>query len=235
MAGDGRRYSGGPQFGPVNPMRTKPRAIDDLRRAIASLPRATRVAMLEGIARNDIIVGAYSTRDGICPMLAAHRNGGRTAFAGFAVAWDRFAQRSMATKRARRATARELLVLKTHLEASLLHDETSPSLLTAAITEHEQLVSRHARETRADEADRRARSAARAVRRTRPGDPDRSRELRRAGGWAWTRLFRRYDEYERALQRLQGEVAHPAGAGAEHPAGAGTEHPAEAEHAARAG
>jgi hypothetical protein len=32
--------------------------------------------MLEGIEANRIIVGAYSDRQGgICPMLAAHRNG----------------------------------------------------------------------------------------------------------------------------------------------------------------
>ncbi len=40
--------------------------------------------MLEGIAANEIIVGAYSTDDGICPMLAAHRAGGRTSVIAFA-------------------------------------------------------------------------------------------------------------------------------------------------------
>ena len=44
--------------------------------------------MLEGIAANDIIVGAYTTGDGICPMLAAHRHGGRTSQIAFAQAWD---------------------------------------------------------------------------------------------------------------------------------------------------
>ena len=36
-------------------------------------------------------------------------------------------------------------------------------------------------------------------------DPDRSAELRERSGWAWTRLFRRYDEYERVLAHLESE------------------------------
>jgi len=78
--------------------------------------------MLEGIAANDIIVGAYATDEGICPMLAAHRNGGRTSLIAFAQAWDRVAFRGQRKARARRATERELLILKTHLEASLLEE-----------------------------------------------------------------------------------------------------------------
>jgi hypothetical protein len=42
-------------------------------------------------------------------------------------------------------------------------------------------------------------------RRERPGDADRSRELRTRPGWAWLRPFRRYDEYERALDWLAAE------------------------------
>ena len=38
----------------------------------------------------------------------------------FAKAWDRFAFRDSRRRRARRATERELLILKSHLEASLL-------------------------------------------------------------------------------------------------------------------
>ena len=91
--------------------------IDDLRLAIDCLPVRTREAMLEGIRANEIIVGAYTDRDGgVCPMLAAHRRGGRTSFLSFARAWDRFAA---ARKRARRATARELRVLERNLEESL--------------------------------------------------------------------------------------------------------------------
>ena len=41
--------------------------------------------MLTGVEANRIIVGAYTDRKGgVCPMLAAHRNGGRTSLASFA-------------------------------------------------------------------------------------------------------------------------------------------------------
>jgi hypothetical protein len=173
----------------VNPMRTRRRAIDGLRLAIACLPRATRVAMLEGIERAPIIVGAYSNGEGICPMLAAHRAGGRTSFIGFAEAWDRFAQRTTWRRRARPATERELLILRSHLEASLLEDEPAGGL-AGAIAEHRALLERSSASG--------GRSARRVPPRTRPGDPDRSRELRRAG-WAWSRLFRRYDDYAEAV------------------------------------
>jgi hypothetical protein len=169
-------------------MRERRRAtISELRQTIECLPRATRVAMLEGIARNDIIVGAYTDAGGICPMLAAHRAGGRTDCISFARAWDRFAFRSATSKkarRARRATERELLILRTHLEASLLDDGSAPDL-AAATAAHRRLVAQRPR--------------------PRPGDPDRTRELRNRPGWAWTRIMRRYDEYERALQLLESQ------------------------------
>src|SRR6201999_599364 len=124
-------------------MRTRPRAtIEDLRQAIDNLPRRTRIAMLEGIAANDIIVGAYSTNDGICPMLAAPRNGQRTPLIAFAQAWDRVAFRGQKARRARRATERELLILRSHLEASLLQDDGPAPELGDARREHEALRSR---------------------------------------------------------------------------------------------
>jgi hypothetical protein len=93
--------------------------IEDLRRAVEALPAATRVAMLAGIRDHEIIVGAYSDRvGGMCPMLAAHRCGGRTDAIAFARAWDRFC----AIKAPRPATPRELLVLEGLLEASLLSE-----------------------------------------------------------------------------------------------------------------
>jgi hypothetical protein len=50
----------------VNPMRERRRAtIEDLRLAIQSLPRTTRIAMLEGIEDNEIIAGAYSDSGGV--------------------------------------------------------------------------------------------------------------------------------------------------------------------------
>jgi hypothetical protein len=182
-------------------MSPRRQTIDDLRLAIECLPRSTRVAMLDGLAANDIIVGAYSNREGICPMLAAHRAGGRTSFIGFAEAWDRFAQRSGATKRARRASERELLILRTHLQASLLAEEAGGDTLAGAIADHQDLTARSSTRRRAQA--RRAERASDGG--ARPGDRDRSQELRRVGGWAWTRIFRRYDDYERALARLASE------------------------------
>jgi hypothetical protein len=95
-----------------------------LRQTVDALPARTRVAMLDGIAKNRIIVGAYTdpASGGICPMLAAHRNGGRTDLASFAVAWDAFTD----AKRRRRATRREVRTLRSYLEISLLRDEQGP-------------------------------------------------------------------------------------------------------------
>ena len=93
------------------------RRIEDLRLAVECLPERTKEAMLEGIEANTIIVGAYTDRNGgVCPMLAAHRHGGRTNLLAFAKAWDRFC----GAKRPRLATERELMVLKSHLEAASL-------------------------------------------------------------------------------------------------------------------
>jgi hypothetical protein len=117
--------------------------IDDLRFAIDCLPLRTREAMLDGVRDSDIIVGAYSDRQGgVCPMLAAHRHGGRTSFVSFAHAWDRFA----GAKRARRATQRELRILESQLQASILAEDDTD--LAAAIRDHQAA----ARERRAREA-----------------------------------------------------------------------------------
>jgi hypothetical protein len=93
---------------------------EQLRIAVDCLPVQTRLSMLEGIGENRIIVGAYTDqRGGICPMLAAHRCGGRTNLASFARAWDRYTR---ARGRPRRATERELGALKAMLVASLAED-----------------------------------------------------------------------------------------------------------------
>jgi hypothetical protein len=99
----------------------KPRGpAEELRIAIDCLPDRTRLAMLDGIQANRIIVGAYTDqRGGICPMLAAHRCGGRTNLASFARAWDRYTK---ASHRPRPATERELRTLRAMLEASLAED-----------------------------------------------------------------------------------------------------------------
>jgi hypothetical protein len=170
-------------------MRSRRASTYELRSAIDRLPHGTREAMLDGVRAEKIIVGAYVDRDGgVCPMLAAHRHGGRTDFLPFARTWDRY---TMATG-ARRATGRELRVLTVHLEASLLADDHGDVDLGAAIAEHRALAARSRPE--------------------RPGDPDRSRELRRRAGWSWLRPFRRLDDYERAVQRAQARREEGAGA-----------------------
>jgi hypothetical protein len=94
----------------------------DLRIAIDCLPLQTRRAMLAAVEENRIIVGAYTDRDGgVCPMLAAHRNGGRTSVASFARAWDRYTD---APRAPRPATERELNTLTAMLEASIMLGET---------------------------------------------------------------------------------------------------------------
>ena len=111
--------------------------------AVECLPERTKVAMLEGIAQNTIIVGAYTDRSGgVCPMLAAHRHGGRTSLLAFAKAWDRFCN----ANRPRVATERELAILKTHLDASLM--SVTREDFTAAIADH-QAAGRERREREA--------------------------------------------------------------------------------------
>ena len=77
--------------------------------------------MLRGIDSNRIIVGAYVDSDsgGICPMLAAHRNGGRTDLASFARSWDRYTD----ARRPRLATEREVRTLRSLLELSLVAED----------------------------------------------------------------------------------------------------------------
>ena len=156
--------------------------------AIDCMPRATRQAMLDGITSNRIIVGAYTDRHGgVCPMLAAHRHGGRTALASFARAWDRYTN---AGGRPRPATERELRTLKAMLQASL-YSEDSRSDLTAAVSQLKAAK------------ERRAREEAVAPPKADTGERDRTPELKKRHGWAWLRVFRRYDAYQAALEQIE--------------------------------
>jgi hypothetical protein len=119
--------------------------IERLRLAIDCMPVATREAMLRGIESNErILVGAYvDERGGVCPMLAAHRCGGRTDLLSFAKSWDRFAREG--SKR-REATPREVRILISQLQDSLA---SSTGLeLDRAIKEHHALVARSRRSAR---------------------------------------------------------------------------------------
>src|ERR687888_97741 len=109
-------------------MKRQRKRAQDLRRGIDCLPRATREAMLDGLESNPIIVGAYTDGSGgVCPMLAAHRHGGRTSLASFARAWDRYTE----ARSARRATERELRTLRAMLEASLWYEDDRGDLAQA--------------------------------------------------------------------------------------------------------
>jgi hypothetical protein len=144
-----RAASDGPLGGGAQPMRKSSRPssspIERLRLAIDCLPLRTREAMLEGVRENErIIVGAYvDEQGGVCPMLAAHRRGGRTDFLAFAKSWDRFTR---AAGSSRAATKRELGILVAQLEDSV--EEGTGSDLDAAISEHRELRSRRLGATR---------------------------------------------------------------------------------------
>jgi hypothetical protein len=144
--------------------------------------------MLDGIGANDIIVGAYTDRDGrVCPMLAAHRHGGRTSLASFARAWDRYT----GARRPRPASEREVRTLTAMLEASLMYADDVSELATAA-AEHQALMD--------------AKPKSRRRRDRRPtGETSRLGELRGRAGWSWLRVFRRYDDYAAALAQIESE------------------------------
>jgi hypothetical protein len=161
------------------------RSITQLRHAIDSLPLETRQAMLAGVRASDIIVGAYTDRDGgVCPMLAAHRHGPRGDFLGFARAWDRY---TGAGRRARRASEREVRILTMQLEESIAAEQQLPDL-AAAVADHRALT-----------AGRERHFAPARESRERPGDPDRRRELRHRPGWSWLRPVRRLEDFEAML------------------------------------
>jgi len=140
--------------------------IERLRLAIDCMPLATREAMLAGVLASErILVGAYTDGGGgVCPMLAAHRAGGRTDFISFAKAWDRFARCRGAS---RPATERETRILIAQLEASLA--ETDGFELDRAIAEHHVLVAASKRLAPRDVHDPRGEIRARRLRPPRLG------------------------------------------------------------------
>ena len=150
--------------------------------------------MLDGIAANTIVAGAYTDgRGGICPMLAAHRNGGRTSLASFARAWDRYT----GAKRPRPATDRELRTLRTLLESSLAGDPTQRGSIAEAAA--------RIRAERAEIAERDALGAE--VPRPDPGERHRGRDLRDRLHWSWMRPARRYEEYQDLVAAASEQLA----------------------------
>src|SRR3954453_22895886 len=164
-------------------MRPTRKLAQELRQAIDCLPERTREAMLQGIDANEIIVGAYTDRrGGVCPRLAAHRHGGRTSLASFAKAWDRY---TGARRRPRPATERELRTLRAMLEASLIYGGSG---LAQAVAEHRESGKRKAESKKRD-----------------TGERSRLKELKGRPGWAWLRVFRRYDDFQAALAQAESE------------------------------
>ena len=162
----------------------------DLRLAVERLPTHTKEAMLRGIATNRIVVGAYvdSESGGICPMLAAHRNGARTSVANFARAWDTYTN----AKRPRRATRREVRTLRSLLEWSL---DVSSDLPSGSLAEAAAQIRAEREEFRCatEPAD--------------TGERHRGRELRLSRDWAWMRPARRLDEYKDLLAAAEEQLS----------------------------
>ena len=126
-----------------------------LRNAISAMPNATKQAMLKGIRSNRVIVGAYvDKRGGVCPMLAAHRNGGRTNFGTFARAWDAFTRAN--PRKPRRASRLEVRILENYLEMALIRDgvggETLPERPLAEEVRDVQATRRRLAAAEAEEA-----------------------------------------------------------------------------------
>ena len=177
-----------------------------LRTAVDSMPRRTKVAMLEGIRRNRIVVGAYTDpkSGGICPMLAAHRNGGRTSLASFARSWDYFTGAS----RPRLATKREVRTLQAYIEMSLLRDEQgtdSVAALANGIRAERREAAARAVATEAQGQERPAVKRTDSPRRD-TGERHRGRELRRSRFWSWLRPTRRYDVFTERVAAAQEQL-----------------------------
>jgi hypothetical protein len=97
--------------------------------AVRGLPLRTRQAMLEAARHDRIVTGAYTdSRGGACPLLAAHRRGGRTNAPNFAEAWDAYTR----ADQPRPATPIELATLRTFLAASLPQPKPEPKAQPAA-------------------------------------------------------------------------------------------------------
>jgi hypothetical protein len=159
--------------------------------------------MLRGIDSNPIIVGAYVDREsgGICPMLAAHRNGGRTSLASFARAWDRYT----GARRPRLATRREVGTLRALLASSFAGDAAGSGSIAEA-----------AARIRAERAELAAREEIEASAVPEPAEPStprdtgerhRAAELRTRLRWAWMRPARRYDHFKDLVAAAEEQLA----------------------------
>lgn len=122
-------------------------SLADLRQSIDTLPERTRRAMLSGLGNNTVITGAFSDGNGVCPMLAAQREGDRTRCMSFPEAWDRFTG-VHGRYITRQATADEVLHLRMQLEESLQAPPPDTHGFAQAIADHEAAVAARRRRSR---------------------------------------------------------------------------------------
>ncbi|HKJ35990.1 MAG TPA: hypothetical protein VKA36_05440 [Solirubrobacterales bacterium] len=185
------------------------RPAERLRRTVEALPLHSREAMLRGIDTNRIIAGAYADphSGGICPMLAAHRNGGRTDLSSFAIAWDFFT----GAKRPRRATCREVAALRGYLELSLMAEGIEAPAAGESLSDAAARIrgERNAHRASALVADALESSHERPAL-TPTGERDRTTELRGSDRWAWIRPARRLDTYRERVAAASEEHSEQA-------------------------
>jgi len=168
---------------------------EELPRAIEELAVTTRAAMLEAVrcSATRLIAGSYvAPGGGICPLLAAHRRGGRphdgsTGVSAFAGVWDRYTGARTGDPRPIEQAERQML----------------EGLLVASLAREQRRREAAGRRERRVRAGRGARLEALL---SAQGDENRARELARRAGWAWLGVYRRYDEYRAAVaQALNAE------------------------------
>lgn len=157
------------------------------------LPERTRKAMLVGLDNNTVITGAFTGGDGVCPMMAAHRAGGRTSCVSFPEAWDKYTG-VYGRGITRQATAYEVQTLRQEILASL--DTPVQSPLADAIAEHTAMVA----ERRVREEQERVLAA----------QPPRRRRIRITGG-DFVDLGGAIDEHKSSARRRRSDEATEVG------------------------
>ncbi|WP_157260714.1 hypothetical protein [Patulibacter minatonensis] len=114
---------------------------------VDQLPLAVRIAMLEGVRAERIIAGGYADgTGGVCPMLAAHRHGGRWSFPDFARTWDEFAEAPIEGLRPADPVHVEALadVLTASIEDDLRVDAALPDTIGTGAAPHPSAPVPHA-------------------------------------------------------------------------------------------
>jgi hypothetical protein len=177
----------------------------ELRRSIDVLPERTRKAMLVGLGNNTVITGAFAaSKDGACPMMAAHREGGRTSCCTFPEAWDKFTG-VHGRHIIREATPYEVQILCEEIEASLV---PLPNVLSDAIAEHQAIVEARRHEATVEPPEAIA-ARERPVEQEAPAAPRRKRRLRITGGHL--DLSEAIDEHKSTARSRKGREAEDLG------------------------